>query len=80
MTDMAAAILVPCSLAGLAMAHGLAGGRRGGVAWLVGLYLLLVLALPETTVALAAVGLVNAWFDLVGRYGARKIEDDSTTD
>ena len=79
-TDMAAATLVPCALAGLAMAHGLAGGRRGGLAWLVGLYLLVVLALPEMTVALAAVGLVNAWFDLVGRYGARPKEDDSTTD
>lgn len=80
MTDMAAAILVPCALAGLAMTHGLAGGRRGGVVWLVGLYLLLVLALPETTVALAAVGLANAWFDLVSRYGTRPKEDDSTTD
>lgn len=79
-TDMAAVVLVPCSLAGLAMVHGLAGGRRGGVAWLVGVYLLLVLALPETTVALAAVGLVNAWFDLVARYGARPKDDDTTTD
>ncbi len=78
-TDMAAVTLVPCALAGLALAHGLAGGRRGGVGWLVGLYLLLVLALPETTVALAATGLANAWFDLVGRFGARPKDDDTTT-
>lgn len=70
-TDMAAVLLVPCGLAGLALVHGLVGGRRGGVAWLVGLYLLLVLALPETSIALAAMGLANAWFDLVTRFGVK---------
>lgn len=70
-TDMAAVVLVPCALAGLALAHGLVGGRRGGVGWLVGLYLLLLLALPETSIALAAVGLANAWFDLAARFGAK---------
>jgi hypothetical protein len=70
-TDMAAVVLVPCALAGLALAHGLVGGRRGGVGWLVGLYLLLVVALLETSIALAAVGLANAWFDLAARFGAK---------
>lgn len=70
-TDMAAVTVVPCTLAGLALVHGLVGGRRGGIAWLVGLYLLLVLMLPETSIALAAVGLANAWFGLVERYGVK---------
>ncbi|MDX1594249.1 MAG: hypothetical protein R3298_08370 [Gammaproteobacteria bacterium] len=75
--DMAAAMLVPCALAGLALVHGLAGGRRGGVGILVAVYLLLVLALPQTTVALAAMGLVNSWFDLARRYGARPKNENS---
>jgi len=69
--DMAAVTVVPCALAGLGLVHGLVGGRKGGVIWLVGLYLLLVLALPEMSVALAAMGLANAWFGLVERFGVK---------
>lgn len=79
-TDLAAVTMVPSALAGLALVHGLAGGRRGGLGLLVAVYLLLVLALPETSIALAALGLANAWFDLVRRFGAKPGRDESTTD
>ena len=49
----------------------LRGGGR--IAWLVAVYLLLALRLPEMTVALAALGLLNAWMDL-GRLLGRKPE------
>jgi hypothetical protein len=78
--DLAAALLVPCALAGLATVHGLAGRLRGGIGVLVALYVMLVLALPEIAVALAAMGLASAWFDLVGRLPARPGKDDSKTD
>ncbi len=54
-------------LQGLAVAHGAAarGGAHPG--WLVALYLLLFLAMAHAAMALAAVGLTDAWFDYRAR-------------
>lgn len=52
---------------GLAVAHGVVAGRQLGLAWLVGLYLLGVVALPQVVLALALVGVADAWLDFRAR-------------
>jgi hypothetical protein len=61
--DLLAVAMVAFAVQGLAMAHGLvkdSGAHRG---WLIGLYLLLVLATAQAMVVLAFVGTVDNWFD-----------------
>jgi hypothetical protein len=58
-------------LHGLAVAHRvrqLLGVQRG---WLVGLYVLLVLFMPQTGFLLAAIGLVDIWADVRARVARR---------
>lgn len=55
---------------GLAVAHGVVAGREMGVAWLVGLYVLGLLALPQMVLALALVGVADAWLDFRARAQA----------
>jgi hypothetical protein len=82
LTDLALVALVPAVLAGLATLHAVVGARGGRVGWLVALYALLFMALPQLAVALAALGLVNVWLDLGGRMarppppGAGRDSDD----
>lgn len=56
---------------GLAVAHGVVAVRGMHVAWLVGLYLLGLLALPQMTLALALLGVADAWMDFRGRAADR---------
>jgi hypothetical protein len=66
--QMAMIMLVPFLLAGLAVVHSLVkqGGR--GYGWLVAVYLLLAFV-PQTTLLLAAGGLLDTWVDLRRRLG-----------
>lgn len=54
-------------LQGLAVVHGVAGRVGAHPGWLVALYLLLFLAMAHAVMALAAVGLTDAWFDYRAR-------------
>lgn len=56
---------------GLALAHGLVGKLGSSSGWLVGIYLLLLFALPHTIIVLATVGMADAWFDFRARLGPR---------
>jgi len=48
---------------GLSVAHGVVAKRGMGAAWLAGLYILGVLVLPQMVLALALLGVVDAWLD-----------------
>ncbi|WP_303901001.1 DUF2232 domain-containing protein [Thiohalomonas denitrificans] len=75
---MAAELLVVIMLLflihGLAVVHGLVAGVRASVGWLVAVYLLLLLALPQTAVTLAVLGMVDNWFGFRTYFG--RSEDD----
>lgn len=48
---------------GLSVAHGVVAARGMGAAWLAGLYILGLLALPQMVLALALLGVADAWMD-----------------
>jgi hypothetical protein len=52
---------------GLAVAHQVRSLRQARRAWLVGLYVLLVLFMPQTLLLIACVGLVDIWADIRAR-------------
>ncbi|MCW8847803.1 MAG: DUF2232 domain-containing protein [Sedimenticola sp.] len=52
---------------GLALAHGVVGHLGSSSGWLIGIYLLLLFALPHTVIVLAVVGIADAWFDFRAR-------------
>ncbi len=56
---------------GLAVAHGIAARWPGGSVWLVGLYVLMLLALPQMMLLLALVALADSWLDFRGRLQRR---------
>ena len=60
--------LVVLTLQGLAVAHALLGPRKGGRAWLTGLYVALVVLWPYPMVALAVLGWADAWVDFRRRF------------
>jgi hypothetical protein len=56
---------------GLALAHGIVGRLGSSSGWLIGLYMLLLFALPHTVIVLATVGIADAWFDFRARLSPR---------
>lgn len=57
---------------GLALAHGVLGLIGANRGWLIGIYALLLFALPHAVTALAAAGFVDAWFDFRARLRSGK--------
>jgi len=65
---------------GLAFVHGilgLAGARKG---WLIAMYVLLIVALPNMFGFLFAAGYADAWFDFRARFRARRKAGDGSID
>jgi hypothetical protein len=58
-------------LQGLAVMHGLTHAQRMSHFWLVGMYVLLVIALPQMFLLLAALGVIDGVARLRERYGPR---------
>ena len=58
-------------LQGLAVAHCLAQTRRLQRGWLIGLYVLLILFMPQMGLFIACVGLVDIWADIRARVAQR---------
>lgn len=56
---------------GLAVVHGVVAARGMGTAWLAGLYILGLLALPQMVLALALLGVADAWLDFRARVASR---------
>jgi hypothetical protein len=66
--QLAMIMLVPYLLAGLAVVHSLVKQTGRGYGWLAAVYLLLAFV-PQTTLLLAAGGLLDTWVDLRRRLG-----------
>lgn len=64
-------LIVGWFIHGLALAHGVVGKLGSSSGWLIGIYLLLLFALPHTMIVLAMVGMADAWFDFRARLGPR---------
>lgn len=56
---------------GLAVIHGLLAARGAHPGWVVAVYVLLILFMPQTLVLVACLGLVDTWADLRARLGRR---------
>lgn len=69
--QLAMIMLVPYLLAGLAVVHSLVKQAGRGYGWLAAVYLLLAFV-PQTTLLLAAGGLLDTWVDLRRRLGRNK--------
>ena len=70
--DLGTVVLVVYLFQGLAVVHGIAGLLRANIAWLVGVYFLMLFALPQLTILLAVMGLVDTWVDVRARLARRK--------
>jgi hypothetical protein len=57
---------------GISVAHGLVAEFSGSPAWLVGLYLLLILVAPQGVTMVALVGYTDGWLDFRARARARR--------
>lgn len=55
-------------LQGLAVAHGVFGVMQGSKRWLVATYVLLLLFLPQMTMVLVTIGLLDVWMDFRIRF------------
>lgn len=69
-TEFLAVLLVLYMIQGLALAHRMADRFSAHVAWLVALYVLLLLALPQVGVVLAAAGFTETWLNFRGPMNA----------
>lgn len=69
--DVAMVLLLVYMLQGLAIAHAAVAARNAGVAWLVALYVILMIALPQMVVILAIAGLMDTWMDVRSRVRPR---------
>jgi hypothetical protein len=65
--DLSAVVMVGLMFQGLAIAHQTVAFRQLHTAWLVGLYLLL-LVFPQTMLMLATIGLIDMWVDFRNRW------------
>lgn len=75
---MALAMLICAvfALQGIAILHGVVRRRGLGVVWLVVAYVLILFTVPESVIALAVLGVTDAWLDLRLRAGGAPVEDD----
>ncbi|MGD8912744.1 MAG: DUF2232 domain-containing protein [Candidatus Thiodiazotropha sp.] len=53
---------------GLAVAHGLFKGMKSAQLWLVVVYLLLIVFMPQMVMALTSIGLMDVWIDFRTRF------------
>lgn len=66
-------ILTPLFLLqGIAVAHALVDILKASRGWLVGLYVLLVLAMPHAEILVAGLGLADIWMDVRARVAAAR--------
>ena len=69
---LALLLLLAWFLQGLALVHGTLGKIGASVGWLVGMYCLVLFAMPQTVTALAAAGFADAWIDIRARLRPRQ--------
>lgn len=71
MTDVSLTLSILYLFQGLAVVHGLVGQTGASVGWLVGMYTLLAIALPQIAALLALIGVLDAPLDLRARLPKR---------
>ncbi|MES9843965.1 MAG: DUF2232 domain-containing protein, partial [Candidatus Sedimenticola sp. 6PFRAG5] len=64
---LAMLVMAAWFLQGLSLAHGVLGRMGANSGWLVGIYFLLMFAMPHAVTVLAAAGFADAWFDFRAR-------------
>jgi uncharacterized protein YybS (DUF2232 family) len=69
--DIGMVLVVPFVLAGLAVLHGLVHSLRLHKAWLVGVYVMMVVASPAVELLLALLGLVDSWLNIRQRVSSK---------
>ncbi len=62
--DMLIVLLSLYMVQGLALAHAVVAMKQLHIAWLIGLYVVAFVVLPQLVLAVAAVGLLDTWVDL----------------
>ncbi|MEA3413875.1 MAG: DUF2232 domain-containing protein [Pseudomonadota bacterium] len=72
LTEASLVALLPFLLQGIAVVHRLSARSGNPAPWLIGLYALLVIAMPQMMAALIAVGVMDNFFDLRARFGPRQ--------
>lgn len=73
--DLGTVALVIYLFQGLAIVHGVVKLLNGNVAWLAGLYLVTIIALPQLAMVLAVLGIGDTWTDIRGRLSRRSTTD-----
>ena len=63
-------------LQGVAIVHALVHALSASRGWLIGFYVLMVLAMPHAQLLVMVLGLADVWIDLRGRVAARKAGGD----
>lgn len=58
-------------LQGISVVHGLVGRTGSSIGWLIGMYVLLLMAMPQTVITLALAGFADNWFDFRTYFGTR---------
>ena len=69
--DMLIVLLSLYMLQGLALAHAVVAMKKLHIGWLIGLYVLAFVVLPQLMLAVAAVGLLDTWVDLRQRLAGQ---------
>jgi hypothetical protein len=65
--DLAIVAMVAFVFQGLALIHGSVAAVQAHRAWLIGVYVMIVLAPPQAALVLAAMGFADTWFDFRAR-------------
>lgn len=70
LVDCLAVMLVAFGIQGLAIVHGIVALREKSKAWLVTMYVLLIIMLPQMVMMLATLGVLDQWFNFRKRSQA----------
>ena len=69
-TDLALVFLMVYAFHGLGVVHGVIGIRRMNPAWILVLYLMILIAMPQMVVVLALMGYGDTWLDFRARVAS----------
>lgn len=67
--NLALVLLVMYLFAGLGVVHGAVARSGASVGWLIAVYVLMVVALPQMILVLALLGLIDTWVNFRARFG-----------
>ncbi|GAB4353758.1 MAG: hypothetical protein Kow006_19140 [Gammaproteobacteria bacterium] len=78
--DLGTVALVVYLFQGLAIVHGVVKLLHAHIAWLAGLYFVMIVALPQLAMVLAVLGIGDTWTDIRARLEQRKSPDTDLND